>query len=238
MQMNSKVIIVLLLFSILGFSQSGSKNFIDQPFIEVTGTVETEIIPNEIFLKIILNENDKKGKLTIEKQENQMIATLRLFDIDLDKNFSILDYSGNYKKKFLSDNEVTKIKHYQLIVNDGKTLGEVYEALDQCDISNMSIIKTSHTELEKFRRETKIKALKDAKEKATDYANVIGQTIGKALFIQEIENVSNSNYYANNHNGLNEMIVVGYGTEKKKIEDLILKSITITETVMVKFILK
>ncbi len=231
-----KVLMLFILFSTLGFSQSGQKNFIDQPFIEVSGTVETEIIPNEIFLKIILNENDKKGRLPIEKQENQMISTLKTLDIDVEKKLSVLDFNGSYQRKFLGDNEVTKIKHYQLIVNDGKTLGEVYESLDACDISNISIIKTSHTELEKFRRETKLKALKTAKEKANDYAMAIGQTIGKALFIQETSsNIMPNILLANNAVGSNYN--VQYRTEKHKIENLNLQPIILKESVMAKFIL-
>ena len=35
----------ILLLSTITFSQNGQKNFIDQPYIEVTGQVETEIIP-------------------------------------------------------------------------------------------------------------------------------------------------------------------------------------------------
>lgn len=236
-KISKTITVVFILFTTLGFSQSGQKNFIDQPYIEVTGTIETEIIPNEIFLRIILDENDKKGKQSVEKQEKLMIATLESLSIDLNKNFSILDFNGTYTRKFFGDNEVTKIKHYQLIVNDGKTLGEVYQALDACDISNISITKTSHTELEKFRRETKLKALKTAKEKANDYANAIGQNIGKALFIQEIKNTPNHNYYANNLNVANGVNFVGHGSEKNKIHDLNLKSITITETVMAKFTL-
>lgn len=231
-----KALVLFILFSTLGFSQSGQKNFIDQPFIEVSGTVETEIIPNEIFLKIILNENDKKGRLSIENQENQMISTLKTLDVDVEKNLSVLDFNGTYQRKFLGDNEVTKIKHYQLVVNNGETLGEVFEALDACDISNISIIKTSHTELEKFRRETKLKALKTAKEKANDYALAIGQTIGKALFIQETNNSIMPNLMlANTAVGVNYN--APYRTEAKKIENLNLQPIILKESVMAKFIL-
>ena len=60
------------LITSFSFSQIGGKNFIDQPYIEVTGTIETEISPNEIYLNIVLNENNNKGKLSIEDQENQM----------------------------------------------------------------------------------------------------------------------------------------------------------------------
>lgn len=231
-----KLFVFLILGTFYIHSQNGTKNFIDQPFIEVTGTVETEIIPDEIFLKIILNENDKKGKLSIEKQEHQMISALKALNIDVDKNLSVLDFNGYYQRKFLGDNEVVKNKHYQLIVSDGKTLGEVYEALDSCDISNISITKTSHTELEHFRRATKLKALKTAKEKAKDYAEAIDQTIGKAIYIEEASSNFNTNYaLANNAVGANYNMQ--FRTEKQKIENLNLKPIILKETVMAKFIL-
>ncbi len=227
-----------LLFTIMSYSQNGEKNFIDQPYIEVTGNIETEIIPNEIYLNIVLNERDKKGKISIETQENQMISILESLQIDLEKNFSVLDFNGYYQRKFLADNKVTKTKRYELIVNDGKTLGKVYEALDRIDISNISIVKTSHSDIETIRRDTKLKALKAAKEKANNYATAINQTLGNAIFIQEITNPINNRLYTNNSNMLNEIVVVGYGTTKKeKIQELNIKSITISASVKAKFVL-
>jgi hypothetical protein len=227
------------LITSFSFSQIGGKNFIDQPYIEVTGTIETEISPNEIYLNIVLNENNNKGKLSIEDQENQMISILKTLEIDLDKNFSILDFNGYYKRKFLADNDVTKIKNYELIVNNGETLGKVFQALDQINISNISIAKVSHSDIEKIRKKTKLKALKIAKEKATNYAEALNQTLGKAIFIQEIHNSQTSNLYNNSFGMLNEIVVTGYGASEKqeKIQDLNFKTITITATVMTKFIL-
>lgn len=134
------------------------------------------------------------------------------------------------KKKFLATNEVVKIKRYQLMVTDGKTLGEVYRALDEIDISNISIIRVSHSEIEKYKRETKLKALNVAKEKANDYATAIGQTIGKALFIRENQN----NYIANNRLALN---ISRYESNAENIENLNFKVITLTASVMARFIL-
>ena len=232
------VLIAIFLITTISFAQNGSKNFIDQPFIEVTGTIETEITPNEIYLNIILNEDDKKGKVSIESQENQMISIIRALGIDIDKQFSILDFNGYYERKLFSTNEVTKTKKYQLIVDSGECLGRVYEALDKIDISNISITKTSHTDIENIRRQTKLKALKVAKEKANDYANAIDQTIGKALFIQEQSTDINAlNGYANG------IQVRGYSanyrseSQKIKIQDLNIKSIIVSETVLAKFTL-
>ncbi len=232
-----KSLVLLLLFNHVLVAQTGKKNFIDQPYIEVTGKVETEITPNEIYLKITINENDKKGKLSVEAQENKLTNTLKSLGIDINKNFSILDFDGYYQRKFLANNEVSKIKNYQLIVNDGKTLNTVYEALDQIDISNISITKTSHSNIENIRRETKLKALKVAKEKANQYAKAIEQTIGKALFIQETQN--NNPFIENNNikfRGYNS----SYRLESQlfdKTQNLNLKTITVSATVLAKFAL-
>lgn len=234
MSLPKTFLIILFLNTTISFTQNGSKNFIDQPFIEVTGTFETEITPNEIYVNILLNEDDKKGKISIEAQENQMISILKTLGIDIDIQFSILDYNGYYERKFLSSNEVFKSKKYQLIVDTGECLGKVYEALDEIDISNISITKTSHTDIENIRRQTKLKALKTAKEKANDYANAIDQNIGKALFIQEQNtNINTLNGYANG------IQVQGYRAEssKIKIQDLNIKSIIVSETVLAKFTL-
>ena len=37
------------------------KNYIDQPYIEVTGKAEMEVVPDEIYLRIVINEKDNKG---------------------------------------------------------------------------------------------------------------------------------------------------------------------------------
>ena len=43
MKINLYIFLITLVLSTTAFSQSGQKNFIDQPYIEVTGQVETKI---------------------------------------------------------------------------------------------------------------------------------------------------------------------------------------------------
>lgn len=224
-----------LLITTFGFGQNGTKNFIDQPYIEVTGQSEMEITPDEIYLRIVLNENDKKGRLSIEKQENQMLTRLRNCDIDIDKQLTVEDFDGFYKRKFLGTNELSKTKRYQLLVYDGKTLGKVYQELDEIDISNISIIRVDHSEIEKFKRTTKLNALKIAKEKASDYAQVIDQNVGKALFIQE-----NSNLYqvSNALSGQARGLSINKYESMEAINDLDVKKIVISETIHAKFTLE
>lgn len=188
---------IFLFSTICLFSQNAQKNFIDEPYIEVTGKVETEITPNEITISIILNENDKRGKISIEKQEQQLISSLKSIGIDTGKQLSVKDYAGNYLKRFLAKNEVSKIKYLELLVSDSQFLSKVYRVCDTLEISNISIIKVSHSDIENLRRQNKIEALKVAKTKASDYANAVSQKIGKAIHIKEDSN-DNLNFLANN----------------------------------------
>ena len=231
--MKTKILLlsILMCLSLNSYSQNGQKNFIDQPYIEVSGQFETEIIPDEIYLTIILNENDKKGKISIERQENQLINALKKLDIDINNNLSIQDFDGSYKKYFLASDKVLKVKKYQLLVSTGKQVGEVYQSLAAIHVSDIYIEKVSHSEIEKYRRETKIKALQVAKEKATQYATAIEQSIGKAIFIKE--NYNNS--YAN---GINSVELKGYAKlEKEKINNLNFQVIKLSSSVQAKFIL-
>lgn len=233
MKITLNTLIVTLLISGFTFAQSGTKNFIDQPYIEVSGQAEMEITPDEIYLRIVLNENDKKGRISIEKQENQMLVKLRNCDIDIDKQLSVEDFDGFYKRKFLGTNELTKVKRYQLLVYDGETLAKVYQELDKIDISNISIIRVDHSKMDELKRETKLNALKIAKKKANDYAEAIEQNIGKALFIQE-----NSNQYQSSNVIFASNSSVKRYDNMESINDIDVKKIVISERVLAKFTLE
>lgn len=228
---------LIILFSIccswFGTAQSG-KNFIDQNYIEITGTAETLVTPDEIYVAVTLTE--KNHKKTIEEQERLLVANLKSLGVDTDKDFAVSNFAGIYTKRFLKRNEVEKVKKYQLILHDGITLSKTYAVLDQLNITNVAITKVSHSEIEKIRRETKMNSLKAAKQKAKEYAAAIGQEIGKALFIQE--NGPNDNSYANNYRGFNTSNVAYNQKSSPNIDDLTFKKISITASVLTRFELK
>ena len=62
-----KSLLTTVLFLIVLAGQSQTKNFIDQPYIEVNGTADTAITPNEIYIKIIISEADTKNKISVEE---------------------------------------------------------------------------------------------------------------------------------------------------------------------------
>ena len=83
-------------------------------------------------------------------------------------------------------------------VGSADKLDKIVESMDEKAINNFCISKTSHSKIEQLRKEVKIKALKATKAKAEYLAKSIGEELGEALLIQEIEN-SYTGYYANEY---------------------------------------
>ncbi|MDA3891149.1 MAG: hypothetical protein PF517_05735 [Salinivirgaceae bacterium] len=63
--MRSLLIVLALILTLFTQAQTGTKNFIDQNYIEVTGKAELNVVPDEIFLKILISEKDTKNKISV-----------------------------------------------------------------------------------------------------------------------------------------------------------------------------
>jgi len=187
--MKKSLTIIILLISSLIHAQTGEKNFIDQNYIEVSGTADIEIIPDQIFLKIIIHEKEIKGKTTIDELEKLMIDRLIEIGLYVKKDLAIIDLSSNFKYYFLKENKIYISKEYELKVKDAKTAGLVIQELDKLYISNISISKVDHSKINEFKNQVKINAIKAAKEKAQALVSEIDQNIGKAIYIKELDNI-------------------------------------------------
>lgn len=189
MKMQRTITILFLFFSTLLYSQSPENKFIDQSYIEVTGIGEMEVIPNQIFLKIFINEKDINTKSTIDEFESSMINKLTEIGIDVKKDLAIIDLASNFKYYFIKENRIYVSKQYELMVSDAETAGKVIQELELLNISNISISRVDHSNIEKFKKEVKVQAIKAAKDKADALVTEAGQTLGKAIIIKEIDNI-------------------------------------------------
>lgn len=185
----------LLTITISG--QTGIKNFIDQNYIEVVGKSEMEIAPDLIYIKVNINEKDTKNKVPVTELEKSMVIALEKLGIDVSKDLLIKDISSNFKYYLLTKNDILLTKEYQILVRDGKTASQIFIELEKIGISNVSIDRLDHSKIEQFRREVKINAITAAKTKAESLAQAINQAIGRAIYIQELDNISNDNRTSN-----------------------------------------
>lgn len=192
-------LITVILFTAVAFSQTNGKNFIDQNYIEVTGTAEIEIIPDEIHILITISEKDFKVKQTFINYEKELVAKLKTLGIPVEKEFSVLEMNSWMKSSVLGRNEVYTAKQYLLIVHDAQTANMVFDEIEKFGITKMNVIKLDHSKIEQYRKEVKMNAIKAAKDKAESLAGAINQTIGRALFINEENNrMNNYKFMANN----------------------------------------
>ncbi len=154
-------------------------------YIQVTGRAEKELTPDEFYLQIVINERDSKGKISVESQQRDMVAVLRKLGVDVEKQLKMANLSSEFFKK----NTSVAMAKYQLQLWSSGEVAKVWQALDDLGISNISILKVTHSQLDKYKQEVRLEAMRNARESAQEMAGAIGQTIGKCFYIYD----SNSN---------------------------------------------
>jgi uncharacterized protein YggE len=163
-----------------------NKNWLDVPYVEVTGKAEMEVVPNEIFVDININEQNNSKK-SVEQLEREMKAALQKIGVNVEKDLRVHDMSSALQEFWYKRDKINTSKDYQLLVRSAAELGKAFAAMEAVGISKIRVARVSHSDIEKLRREVKTNAAKDAKQKAADLTQAVGQTLGGCLHLQEIE---------------------------------------------------
>ena len=164
---------------------SAQKNFLDQPYIEVSASADTLVVPDRIYVSITLNEADSKNKKSVEEQEKQLETILKKLKINTDKDLSVLGYSSDFKKYFLKGQNILKTKKYSLLVRDAYTLGNVLISLEEAGISNTEVEKVEYSKSKELLLELKSEAVKRSRITADKLVKPLNQKAGKALYISD-----------------------------------------------------
>lgn len=162
-------------------------------YIQVNGRSEKEVTPDEFYLSILINERDSKGRITVEQQQREMIAALKRLGVNVEKQLKVANLSSEFFKKKTS---VATAK-YQLQLSTAAQVSQVWQELDKLGISNVSILKVTHSKLEQYKQEVRVEAIRDAKRNAATLAEAIGQSIGKCFYIYDSNNDVMPFYYNN-----------------------------------------
>ncbi len=184
-----------ILFSILlaGFSAfSFAQTFDARRKIDVTGSAEAEVTPDIIYFGISLKEyfkdNNSKKKVEIEELERQLQTAVINAGIPKE-NFTINNISSyNYTWEKKKNPDFLARKQYRIKVTDLTKLNDIISAVDPKAVEYTNIESYDYSKIEALKKDLKIKALQAAKAKATYLAEAIGEKIGSALDIQDINN--------------------------------------------------
>lgn len=157
--------------------------------IHVSGTAETEITPDILYINISLKEylenGNSKRKVDIATLEKQLFAAVQKAGI-AKENLSISNINSwmNASQKKKSP-DFLEARQYELKVNDLKKLDDVLNGIDAKGIQNTGIQRYDYSKMEAIKKELKVKALLAAKEKATYMVEALGGKLGDVLEIQD-----------------------------------------------------
>lgn len=222
------IVVAALLMASPLFAQQ--KTFLDQPYIEVTGRAEMEVAPDEIYVRITINEQDSKGKTTVLQQEKDMVRRLKDLGIDVDKKLVVQDMMNAQLKK-----DVATSKSYMLEVNSATQLAHVFQALQTIGISDAAVERTDVSNMDELRLQVRGASAKAARQNAEILAAALGQKVGKAIFVQD------NSYYSRPYSNVvltRTMKVADAGVAATAAPTLEFQKITIDHSVLVRFMLE
>ena len=202
-------------------------------YIQVNGRAEREIAPDEFYLQIVINERDLKGKVSVESQQRDMIAALKRLGVNVEKQLKVANLSSEFFKK----NTSVATAKYQLQLGSSAEVGKVWQALDGLGISNVSILKVSHSQLERYKSEVRVEAMRNAKQNAATLAEAIGQTIGKCFYVYDSNNDVMPVFY-NNMAVMRSAKAFDAAEAATEEEPLDFKTIKLQYSVQAKFVLE
>lgn len=160
--------------------------------ISVSGTADFEVTPDIIYISISLKEylkdNNSKKRVEITTLENQLYNAIQQAGLpkeNLTVN-SLSSYATVTEKK--KNPEFLASKQYLLKVTDLNKYNAIIGSVDPKGIQSTNIASYDYSKMESLRKELKIKALQAAKFKAGYLVESLGNKLGSALDIQEVNN--------------------------------------------------
>lgn len=160
--------------------------------IEVNGSAEQEVLPDEIYVSVSLREyfkdKDNKNKVDIMVLEKQLQKAVEEAGIPKE-NFTIGAING-YREWWGKKKPTTflETKNYILKVPNLYKIDGIISKVEEKGVAGINIDRYEFSKIEQLRRDIKIKALQAAKEKAKYLLEGIGEQLGEAIEIIEIDN--------------------------------------------------
>lgn len=177
--------LLIMIFLIAGTAAFGQEFFKQEHFIEVTGSAEMEVEPNEIFLFIRLKEfEENRAKVPLEKLDQQFLQAVKSANIDR-KNLTIADAGSSLDKIRRRDKDAFREKSYELKLTSAAELEKFLEKIEPVKVHQLDLTRLHHTDMEKFKIDLKVKALQAAQTKASTLLKSIGAETGKPILVRD-----------------------------------------------------
>lgn len=183
--MKKLLLATLFLVFVTGFAQESPTSIVN-----VTGKGTVKVVPDEVVIRARIEHTGKSAsevKAQNDKVVNDIIKYLKSEKIST-KNFQTeyirlsKDYNYNSKDTSYSANQAISIK-----LEDLRKYEKIMSGLLSSGLNRIDGIQFQSSKKEELESEARKKAVLNAQEKAREYATALGQDIGKAQSINELE---------------------------------------------------
>lgn len=227
-----KRIILLAVAALIACGAVAQTNETYPSYVQVTGSAEREIEPDEFYLAVTINERDSKGKISIEQQQRGMVAALKKLGVDVAAQLKVSDLSSEFFKRKTS----VATARYELRLGSAAEVVAVWQALDALGISEVAIERVSHSRIRELKEEVRVEAIRNARQKAAMLAEAIGQQVGRCFYIYDPNNDVTPRYYGNSLQ-VRSVVFADADYEAKELP-LDFKTIRLEYSVQTKFVLE
>lgn len=187
----SAVCIALLVLGGLAFAQDK----LPPRVVRVTGTAEVKAVPDRAQIELGVakqNVSASVAKQAADATARQILATLRANGVDakdVQTTFLSLQPQFNYRRGMRMSYFVAT-QTMTITVRDLTKLDVLLEALVKAGGNRIDSIQYEISEIRKYRDQARELAVKAAREKAMALAKALGQDIGSAYAIDEVQEPS------------------------------------------------
>jgi len=160
-----------------------------QPLVTVMGEGIVKVVPDLVTINVSVESQGKKAQ-EVKNANDALVDTVLQFlkksgitRKEVQTQYVRLNKSYDYNTKTYSYNASQSIT---ILLLDITNYEKIISGLMESGINRIDGINFGSSSIDALKSEARIKAVADAKMKATEYANVLNQKVGKAIQISEI----------------------------------------------------
>lgn len=156
--------------------------------ISVGGEGKVMVKPDEAVLYIGVETNNEDAK--IAKTQNDAVMA-KMIDFLKKSGVNAKDYKTEQVSLYQRQDYQTKEKYFQasqsiqIQITDLTKYESLMAGLIEAGANKINSVQFRSSEVEKYESEARKKAVENARKKAKDYAETLGQNVGKALMVYE-----------------------------------------------------
>jgi hypothetical protein len=129
---------------------------------------------------------ENKMKVPLEKLEKDFLDALKAAAIERSR-LELADAGARLNRLTKREKDAFREKTFQLKLTSGAELERILEKLEPVKVDQSAIVRLSHSDIKNKKMQLKVKALLEARQKATALVTAVGATLGRPLSIHEWE---------------------------------------------------